>query len=126
MFEATPAGRLLDDVRAHDFDVDPVLDAGHHRIDAIREIDRGIRALQAEQVHQIGELYAERTVLMGLGQGDPGLSIIGEVAMARHIGPAAASTQFELAIGMRRLPKVFDLFAPEPGGRSCARRWSNA
>ena len=56
MFEATPAGRLLDDVRAHDFDVDPVLDAGHHLIDAIREIDRGIRALQAEQVHQIGEL----------------------------------------------------------------------
>jgi hypothetical protein len=111
MFEATPAGRLLDEVRAHDFDADSVLEAGHNRIDAIREIDRGIRALQAEQTHQIGELYAERTVLMGLGHGDPGLSIIGEVAMARHIGPAAASTQFELAIGMRRLPKVFDLFA---------------
>jgi hypothetical protein len=112
MFEATPAGRLLDEVRAHDFDADPVLEVGYNRVEAIREIDRGIRALQAEQVHQIGELYAERSVLMGLGHdGDPGLSVIGEVSMARHIGPTAAASQFELAVGMRRLPQVFDLFA---------------
>ncbi|MET1037261.1 MAG: HNH endonuclease [Aeromicrobium sp.] len=111
MFEATATEDLLREVRRHDFDADPVLEAGHSRIEAIREIDRGIRALQAEQVHQIGELYAERTVLMGLGQGDPGLSIIGEVAMARNIGPTAAGSQFELAIGMRRLPAVFKLFA---------------
>jgi hypothetical protein len=111
MFEATATEDLLREVRAHDFDADPVLDAGRTRIDAIRELDRGIRALQAEQVRQVGELYAERTVLMGLGQGDPGLSVIGEVGMARHIGPAAAGSQFALAVGMRRLPRVFDLFA---------------
>ncbi|MET0927923.1 MAG: DUF222 domain-containing protein [Aeromicrobium sp.] len=112
MFETTPAGSVLEEVRAHDFDADPVLEAGHNRIDAIRELDRTIRAAQAEQVQQIGELYAERSVLLGLGHdSDPGLSVIGEVAMARHIGPTAAASQFELAIGMRRLPQVFELFA---------------
>ncbi|MET0930399.1 MAG: hypothetical protein ABWX74_12830 [Aeromicrobium sp.] len=74
MFEATATEDLLREVRAHDFDADPVLEVGHNRVEAIREIDRGIRALQAEQVHQIGALYAERAVLMGLGQGDPGLA----------------------------------------------------
>ena len=111
MFEATATENLLREVRAHDFQTDAVLDAGRHRIDAIRELDRGIRALQAEQVRQVGQLYAERIVLMGLGHGDPGLSIIGEIAMARHIGPAAAGSQFALAVGMGRLPRVFDLFA---------------
>jgi hypothetical protein len=111
MFEATAPGDLLEEVRAHDFGALPVLEAGHDRIDAIVALDRGIRALQAEQTHQIGNLHAERVTMMGLGQGIPELSIIGEVSMARHIGPSAAGTQLELAIGMRRLPNVFALFA---------------
>jgi hypothetical protein len=42
-------------------------------------------------------LYDERVHRMGLGQGDPGLSVIGEVGMARNIGPTAAGTQLGLA-----------------------------
>lgn len=110
MFEAAPVGRLLDDVRAFDFGHEPVVERGGARIDAIRELDRAIRAAQAEQVAQIGALLDERSALM-VGTGDPCLSVVGEVAMARTIGPTAAGNQVELAMGMARLPRVFALFA---------------
>lgn len=110
MFENTPVESLLTDVRASDFSTEPVLLAGHHRIDAIVALDRLIRAAQAEQTAQIGTMHAERAAVMRLGEGDPTLTIIGEVSMARNIGPTAASTQVGLALGMSRLPKVFDLF----------------
>ncbi len=109
MFETTPAGSLLDDVRGHDFGADDVVERGGTRIDAIRELDRIILAAQAEQAAQIGALLDERSRLM-VGTGDPVLSVIGEVAMARTIGPTAAGTQVELAMGMARLPQVFALF----------------
>jgi hypothetical protein len=110
MFETTATGSLLEEVRAYDFGSDPVAGCGANRIDAIRELDRSIRAAQAEQVAQIAALHAERSTVMRLGEGDPSLSVIGEVAMARNIGPGAAGSQLALAIGMSQLPKVFALF----------------
>lgn len=107
MFEATPTESLLADVRGSDFSAESVLDAGHHRIVAL---DRLIRAAQAEQVGQIAAMHAERSSVMRLGEGDPTLSIIGEVSMARNIGPTAAGTQVGLALGLNRLPKVLNLF----------------
>lgn len=111
MFETTPVESVLADVRASDFTGEPVLVAGHHRIDAIVALDRSIRAAQAEQTHQIAAMHAERSAVMRLGEGDPTLSIIGEVAMARNIGPTAAGTQVGLALGLSRLPRVLELFA---------------
>ncbi len=48
---------------------------------------------------------------MGINRGDPTLSVIGEVGMARNIGPTAAGTQVGLALGLSRLPRVQELFA---------------
>lgn len=110
MFEATHPGRLLDEVRAHDFDADHPLERGGIRVDAIRELDRAIRAAQAEQAVQVAALLDERAMLM-VGTGDPCLSVIGEVSMARTIGPTAAGTQLELAIGLGQLPQVLALFS---------------
>ncbi|MCL3816976.1 HNH endonuclease [Aeromicrobium wangtongii] len=111
MFKDAPTESVLTQVRAHDFGTDPVLDRGAHRIDAIVALDRGIRALQAEQLAQIAGLHSERTKLMPLGTGDPTLSVIGEVAMARNIGPTAAGTQVGVALVMAQMPAVFALFA---------------
>ncbi|KAA1376286.1 HNH endonuclease signature motif containing protein [Aeromicrobium fastidiosum] len=110
MFETMAPGRVLDEVRGFDFDALPVIEAGHERVEAIKALDRAARAAQAEQVRQIVALLDERTQLM-VGAGDPCLSVIGEVSMARMIGPTAAGTQLELAMGMDRLPQVFALFA---------------
>lgn len=110
MFETTSAGSLLEQVRAYDFASDPVTGCGANRVDAIRELDRAIRAAQAEQTAQIAALHKERSTVMRLGEGDPSLSVIGEVGMARNIGPTAAGTQLALALGMAQLPKVFALF----------------
>ncbi len=97
MFETTSTETLLGQVRSHDFDAEPVIERGATRIDAIRELDRAIRAAQAEQVVQVAALLADRTRLM-VGTGDPCLSVIGEVAMARNVGPTAAGSQLSLAI----------------------------
>jgi hypothetical protein len=43
--------------------------------------------------------------------GAPTLSVIGEVGMARNIGPTAAGTQVGLALGLERLRRVKELFA---------------
>ncbi|AXT86588.1 HNH endonuclease [Aeromicrobium sp. A1-2] len=110
MFEAVATADLLTEVRAHDFTSDPIHEAGGNRIDAVREIDRAVRALQAEQATQIAALHAERSAVMTLGRGDPTLSVIGEVAMARNIGPCAAATQVGLSLGLARLPRVLELF----------------
>lgn len=110
MFETAPTDSVLAAVRGHDFAADPVTHHGRHRIDAIRELDRGIRALQAEQVAQVAALLDERTKLM-VGTGDPCLSVIGEISMARNVGPTAAGSQVQLAMGMARMPQVFTLFA---------------
>ncbi|MEJ7636091.1 HNH endonuclease [Aeromicrobium sp.] len=106
MFTEVAAKDLLREVRAHDFGSDPVHEAGANRIDAITALDRAIRAAQAEQLIQIAELHRERSAAMGIGRGDPSLSVIGEVGMARNIGPTAAGTQLGLALGMDRLPRV--------------------
>jgi hypothetical protein len=110
MFEAASTESVLAHVRAHDFGADTILERGAHRIDAIVAIDRGIRALQAEQLAQIAGLHDERATMMGLGKGDPSLSVIGEVSMARNIGPTAAGTQLGVALTMARMPQVFELF----------------
>lgn len=110
MFENVSAESLLGEVRAYDFSGDPVHEGGANRIEAVRELDRLIRSAQAEQTAQIGALHTERTKLMRLGEGDPTLSVIGEIGLARHIGPGAASSQVVLAIGMTQMPRVFELF----------------
>jgi hypothetical protein len=110
MFEDAPIDSLLGQVRGYDFESLPVVETGFCRVEAIAALDRVMRAAQAEQVAQVAALYDERVHLMGLGQGDPGLSVIGELGMARNIGPTAAGTQLGLALGLKRLPKVFELF----------------
>jgi hypothetical protein len=110
MFEDVPVDSLLGRVRAFDFESLPVVETGFHRVEAIKALDVVMRAAQAEQAAQVAALYDERVHLMGLGQGDPGLSVIGEVSMARNIGNSAAGTQLGLALGLQRLPRVFDLF----------------
>lgn len=110
MFEDVATTDLLGHLRAFDFDDLPTHEHGYARIEAIKSLDRAVRAAQAEQIGQIIELHRERAALMGLGHGDPTLSVIGEIAMARNIGPGAASTQVQLAIAMAHLPKVFELF----------------
>lgn len=110
MFEDVAAEDVLGHVRAVDLGLAPVVERGGARIDAITALDRAIRAAQAEQAKQIGALLDERTKLM-VGTGDPCLSVIGELSMARTVGPTAAATQLALAMGMSRLPRVFELFA---------------
>jgi hypothetical protein len=110
MFEDTAAADLLGQVLSYDFESLPVVETGFVRVEAIVALDRVMRAAQAEQVAQVAALYDERVHRIGLGQGDPGLSVIGEVGMARNIGPTAAGTQLGLALGLKRLPKVFELF----------------
>jgi len=111
MFEATDTQDLLREIRAYDFDSDPVHEWGANRVDAIAALDRSIRSAQAEQAAQIAALYADRLPMMGIGRGAPELSVIGEVSMARNISPGAAGTQFSLAIGMTQIPRIAELFA---------------
>ena len=110
MFTEVATEDLLREVRAHDFEGDAVHEFGANRIDAIKALDRAIRAAQAEQLAQIAALVEERSEFMGISRGDPTLSVIGEVGMARNIGPTAASTQVGLALGLDRLPRVKELF----------------
>lgn len=109
MFEDASASDLLGQVLSYDFDSLPAVETGFARVEAIKALDLSIRAAQAEQAAQVAALYDERVHRMGHGQGDPGLSVIGEVSMARNIGPTAAGTQLGLALGLKRLPKVFAL-----------------
>lgn len=109
MFEDVSTDDLLTQIDAYDFGSDPAHEAGANRIDAIAAYDRVIRAAQAGQAGQIAALHAERIPMMGLGRGDPSLSVIGEVAMARNISPSAAGTQLALALGLDQLPQVAGL-----------------
>src|SRR4029453_3508474 len=122
MFEDVATGRLLDRVRAYDFDADPVHENGAIRIDAIRELDRVIREAQAEQAAQIAALHADRTAVMTLGRGDPSFSRRGAVGWR---GPATAARR-------RRVPSWGWrwVWAGCGGGSTCSRvaaspsRWS--
>ena len=111
MFTEVATEDLLREVRAYDFEGEPAHEFGASRIDAITGLDRLIRAAQAEQLTQIAALHEERVEFMGINRGDPTLSVIGEVGMARNIGPTAAGTQVGLALGLARLPRVRELFA---------------
>jgi hypothetical protein len=110
MFEDVATADLLGRVLSYDSESSDVVATGFDRVEAIVALDRVMRAAQAEQAAQVAALYDERVAVMGLGQGDPGLSVIGEVGMARNIGPTAAGSQLGLALGLKRLPQVFDLF----------------
>jgi hypothetical protein len=111
MFTEIATEDVLRTVRAHDFGSEPALKFGAARIDAIVALERLNRETQAEMVAQIAALHDDRAEDMGIGRGDPTLSVIGEVAMARNIGPSAAGTQVGLALGLKRLPLVAELFA---------------
>ncbi|MCW2789503.1 MAG: endonuclease [Aeromicrobium sp.] len=87
MVEDAPIDSLLGQVLSYDFESLPVVETGFVRVEAIVALDRVIRAAQAEQAAQVAASYDERVHRIGLGQGDPGLSVIGEVGMARNIGP---------------------------------------
>jgi hypothetical protein len=111
MFTEVAAEDLLREVRAHDFGADPVHEFGADRIDAIVALDRLIGVAQAELLAQVVALHQERVEFTGIGRGDPTLSVIGEVGMARNIGPTAAGTQVGLALRLQELPDVKALFA---------------
>ena len=110
MFENVAAGRALDAVQTHVFDHFED-DMGAERIDAIKALDRSIRASQAEQAHQVAALNVLRASQIKLGRGDHSLSVIGELGMARNISPSAAGTQYGFAVGLARMPKVAAVFA---------------
>ena len=110
MFDHAATSALLGQARAFDFDGLAAGETGVARIEAIKALDVAIRSAQAEQLTQINALHAERIELMGIGSGDPTLSVIGEISMARTIGLTAASTQVGLAVALERMPKVFALF----------------
>ena len=101
MFEDASEASVLAQVRAHTFDPRP-LEAGHERIEAITALERLVRQAQAEQSVQIAHLHRERTQMMG-----------------------QAGHQLNLALGLTRLPQVFELFKsgviPEPVARSVVR-----
>ncbi len=110
MFTEVATEDLLREVRSYDFEGEPAHEFGASRIDAIVGLDRVIRAAQAEQLAQIAALHRERSQFMGINRGDPTLSVIGEVGMARNIGPTAAGTQVGLALRLEELPEVKALF----------------
>lgn len=60
MFEDVTTADLLGHLRAFDFDDLPAHEHGHTRIEAIKSLDRAVRAAQAEQIGQIIELHRER------------------------------------------------------------------
>ena len=111
MFSEVATEDLLREVRAYDFEGEPEHEFGASRIDAIVGLDRVLRAVQAEQLAQIAALHDERVEFMGISRGDPSLSVIGEVGMARNTGPAAAGTLVGLALRLQELPRVKELFA---------------
>src|SRR3954447_5129675 len=125
MFEDVAITDLLGRVLSYDFDDLPTLEAGFHRVEAIQALDTSIRAAQAAQLTQISALHADRTAMMGIGRGDPSLSVIGEISMARNIGLTAAGTQVGLAVAMGRLPKLFDLLATGVISEATARAVTN-
>ncbi|MEJ7635020.1 HNH endonuclease [Aeromicrobium sp.] len=110
MFTEVATEDALRDVRAHDFGADPAQECGANRIDAITALERVVASARAEQAAQISALHAERVEVMGLGRGDPTVSVIGEVAMARNVGPGAAGTQVGVALSLERLQAVAALF----------------
>ena len=121
MFSEVAAEDLLREVRAHDFEAEPEHEFGASRIDAIVAFDRVAAAAKAGQLRQIAAFYEERVAKVGLGCGDPALSVIGEIAMARNISPSAAGTLLGLAIGMARLPLALDLLEAGKISESVAR-----
>lgn len=121
MFEDVATADLLAEVAAHDFTSDPAHEAGAARIDAITALDRVIRTAQAAQFAQIASLHVERTARMGIGRGDPSLSVIGEVAMARNISPTASGNQLAVALGLAQLPQISALMRGGQIGESVAR-----
>ncbi|MEO6470683.1 MAG: DUF222 domain-containing protein [Aeromicrobium sp.] len=121
MFDSLLVVDLLREIVTHDYTSDPVHEGGAARIEAIKAFERVICAAQAGQLDQITALRQERRQLMPLGGADPSLSVIGEVAMARNISPSAAGTQFGLAMGLQRLPLVFELFHNGVIGEAVAR-----
>lgn len=78
-------------------------DFGAARIDLVAECEGIIRAAQALQADQIVQLYGSRSVGSG---GAAGLSVAGEVALARGMSPSAGATQLSFALGLDRLPAV--------------------
>lgn len=124
MFEVAAGASVLAQVRAHEFDSRPV-EAGYQRVEAIKALDRLVRQAQAEQTVQVVELHRERSTMMSLGDGDPGLSVAGDVGMARNIGRGTAGNQLATGLGLARLPQVFALFRagviPESVARAVVR-----
>ncbi|MDR7085656.1 hypothetical protein J2X11_000495 [Aeromicrobium panaciterrae] len=118
MFTEIATEDVLRAVRAHDFEDESELSFGAARIDALVALERLSRVVSSEQARHIAALHESRAEDMGIGRGDPTLSVIGEVAMARNIGPSAAGTQVGLALGLKRLPRVAELFSdgviPQP------------
>lgn len=109
MFESVAVEELLGTLAVHDSDPesDPL---GSDQIDAIVGYDRIIRAAQARQAAEIAALDKKRASTIKLGSGDHSLSVIGELAMARNVSPAAAGTQYGFACGLSRLPRVAAVF----------------
>lgn len=104
MFETVAHEDLLREVREHDFDQtdEPF---GGDLVDAIAALEGLVRAAQATQIEMIQRLESWRG-----GGSDASLSIIGEVGMARNVGPAAAGTQYATALGLADMPQTMVAF----------------
>lgn len=79
---------------------------GAAMVDAIIGAEHAVRRAQALQFEQIAALYRQRQQELAGFRGDAALAVIGELALARHISPGAAGTQFAAAITVEKLPSV--------------------
>lgn len=104
MFESVATPDLLAEFESVVHDADD--DFGASRVEVIAAAERVIRMAQAVQLEQIAALHRDRQVLLAGFRGDAALSVIGELALARHVSPGAAATQFGTAVGVESLPSV--------------------
>ncbi|MGJ9412369.1 DUF222 domain-containing protein [Aeromicrobium sp. CF4.19] len=105
MFEGVEVQAVLTEVGVHDFTESDGIDAAD-RLDAVVALDRVIANAQALQYRHVEAMHRSRARECTLAHGDPALSVIGEVAMARKVAPDVAGTHFGNALTLATLPSV--------------------
>ncbi|GAA1737086.1 HNH endonuclease [Aeromicrobium alkaliterrae] len=107
MFEDLAPEEVLAAVASTDYSViEPIDLTGVKRIDAIRALERLVRAAQAQLAEQTAALLADRRRDTPFGLGDPFLSVAAEVAMARGMSPSSGVALLNVATGLRPMVNV--------------------
>lgn len=102
-------------------------DFGAGRIEIVAACERVVAAARALQLEQTRELLRQRE--QQVEGTTAGLSVIGEVAMARNVSPSAGETMLRAALTLRDMPAVTDALRTgaigEPTARAIAREVSH-